>query len=316
MNGIQEIPNEKIAIIGDIILDKILEWKVSRLNPEWPMPLIDIEHEEWQLWWAANVAANIVAMWKWALLFGALWDDENRRIVHRLCETHKIYLHEIPAAEPTMSKVRVMDTAYHQQLLRMDYGKAKPISNEAADKMIKAIEGYEPDLIIISDYIYWFGTEYLARWIIHLGIPVIVDAKPGRMPWFKWALALKPNFKEFAKQVGIVPTENTDVYIRLYGPQLAASLDSTLIVTRSEHGASVITKTGEVTLIPTAAKEVFDVTGAGDTFLAAMGIGITSGMNLQDAAKFANKASGIAVGKSGTVVVTKEMLDEIDLESD
>ena len=300
--------SKNIMIIGDVMLDKFSYGRVKRLNPESPAQLINIEREEYKLGGAANVAANIVSLGENAILVGRIGNDGHGLIFQNLCEKDGIRFEAIISEKaPTTTKARIIETTYHQQLIRMDHESILGIENTDITRVLSVVHEIKPDLIIISDYKKGFIDESLAKLLIETKIPVIADAKPGRLPWFRWAMLMKPNFKEFREQLG-AEGENTDDFIEKYGAKLAHDLDTNLVITRSEHGASIVEKWGKIQHIPTEAQEVFDVTGAWDTYIAAMGIAIVNGKTITEAAQFGNKASGIVVGKVGTATVTMEEL--------
>ena len=156
-------------------------------------------------------------------------------------------------------------------MARIDYERIGNDDGKSTEHIRNIIKSVCPELIVVSDYQKGLITESLAQVIMESGIPVLADLKPGNMQWFRGIFAIKPNFKEFREQVGIAG-ENTDAFIEAHGPGLAISLDTNLIITRSEHGVSIVLKNSEVHHMPTAAQDVFDVTGAGDTFIAAMAV--------------------------------------------
>ena len=297
-----------IMIIGDVMLDKFSYGRVNRLNPESPAPLIKIEREEYKLWGAANVAANIVSLGKRAVLVGRIGADEHGQIFQNLCREQGIDFEWISySGNPTITKVRIIETTYHQQLVRMDHENIVAVQNAQILEILSIISHSPPDLIVISDYDKGLITQDFAKLLIATWISVIADAKPGRLGWFHGALIVKPNFKEFSEHLGI-KWENTDIFIEAHGKWLAQLLETNLVITRSEHGASIIERWWEIQHIPTEAQDIFDVTGAGDTFIAAMAIALAEWETIADAARFGNRASGVVVGKVGTATVTREEL--------
>jgi D-beta-D-heptose 7-phosphate kinase/D-beta-D-heptose 1-phosphate adenosyltransferase len=295
-----------IVVVGDVMLDQFLYGKVKRLNPESPSPLINIDREEHKLGGAANVAANVASLGGNAVLIGKIGKDSNGRIFSGLCESMGIRFDGIASdSEPTITKARIIEGTYGQQLLRMDYETIAHITDEVADRIFSLVQGHSPSLVIVSDYKKGVVIEKLARSLVASGIRVVADAKPGKIPHFENALLIKPNFKEFLGELGI-SEPNTDETIERYGPDLAKRLKTNLLVTRSEKGASLIHSDGSVVHMPTEALSVFDVTGAGDTFIAAVAVAITEGKSLEEAVRFGNRASGVAVGKVGTVAVRRD----------
>ena len=279
------------------MLDTFSYGRVKRLNPESPAQLVNIDREEHRLGGAGNVAANVASLGGDVTLVARIGEDANGKIVAALCKEYGIRFESIVSKDvPTTTKSRIIETTYHQQLLRMDRETVSEITDGIAKKIFETVLGQLPSLIIVSDYRKGVVSESLVKALTATNVPIIADAKPGRIPFFKGALMIKPNYKEFFGQLGI-PEENTDEAILAHGPALAKELDANLLITRSEKGASLVRKDGTVTHMPTEAREVFDVTGAGDTFIAAIAVAISEGRSLEEAAGFGNRASGIAVGK-------------------
>lgn len=297
-----------ILVIGDVMLDVFCYGRVKRLNPESPAPLILIEHEEYKLGGAANVAANIISLGGRAVLTGKIGADKNGEKLRHLCLAGALPFEAlISETEPTITKERVIETTYHQQLIRIDYERIGQIGQDNVHQIESLIISTRPDIIVVSDYQKGLITEDIARVIMNSWAQILGDLKPGNLSWFHGAYVIKPNFKEFREQVGIV-WENTDSFIETHGPWAARLLDTNLVITRSEHGVSVVMKDGTVHHMPTLAQDIFDVTGAGDTFIAAMAVALSEGKTLLEAAEFGNQASAVAVGQVGTATVERASL--------
>ncbi len=311
--------------------DKALHGTIQRLNPEWHgTPLVDIIWESWALWWVWNVAANASALWGRVTLIWRIGQDQGWVEIKKICEKYSIQFHGIVWSLPTMVKTRVFEVNdRHKPLIRLDFWKTEDLRESDESKIMELIQNevtknkQHGSLVVLSSYKKWFLTRTLVEKILSLGIPVITDAKPGQIPWFSKSLIIKPNFKEFKEQLQlsfpeekslIEKAENTHDFIMKYGPRLSKALESHLVITRSQLWATLVTISGHIFHLPTEALEVSDVTGAGDTFLAAIATHITSRgsslseRDLESAVRTGNRASGIAVGKMWTAVVTREEL--------
>lgn len=301
-----------IVVIWDIMLDKFSYGLVKRLNPEWPNPLLNIYHEEYKLWGAANVAANVASLNGSVDLIGILWDDPHGKIFQSLCHEHAIHFTPIFADVPTITKQRFMDTTYQQQLLRVDYEEKCIISYKHNEQILVLIDQIGPKYIIFSDYNKWLITPKLIDDVkiyaqTH-NAKIFVDAKPNNLKYFEDVYLIKPNFKEFCQMVDNENLPNTDEAIKQYGLPLVQQYRCNLVITRWHKGAVLITQEGQFYSLPTEAKQVFDVTGAWDTFLAAIVYSLSKWNDLKSAVEFGNKASWIVVGKLGTATVTPEEL--------
>ncbi len=302
----------KILVIGDVMLDKYSYGSVKRLNPEWPNPLVNIEREEYKLGWAANVAANISSLSGEVELIGIIGNDDHGKKFENLCQENRINFHPIFFWIPTITKQRFIENTYQQQLLRVDYEQKHMLSQEDNNQIIGLIEQFSPQYIIFSDYNKWIinkdlvdGVKLYAK---GTGAKILVDAKPNNLKYFEWIYLLKPNFKEFRQMIGNEELPNTDESIKEYGIPFVAKHMINLVITRWNKWAMLITADGQFSSLPTEAKQVFDVTWAGDTFLAAIVYALANWQDLKHAIELGNKASWIVVGKQGTATVTSEEL--------
>jgi len=289
------------------MLDKFTYGSVKRLNPEAPVPLVNIDREEYKLGGAANVAANIASLSQDAVLIWAIGDDINGRIFQGLCEENKIHLLPIKSTHPTTTKQRFIESTYEQQLLRVDYEQRTSLNPSEENQIVQAIKTQKSGFIVISDYNKWIITQKLIDSLTDEFDRILVDGKPANIRLFKWAYLIKPNFKEFQEMIGL-KIENTDTEVEKYGKEFTKEFRSNLVVTRWSKWATLVTKTWEAHHLHTQAQQVFDVTWAGDTFLATIAWALENWHTLIDAVKLGNKASGIVVGKVGTAVVSREEL--------
>lgn len=302
----------EIVVIWDIMLDKYSYGSVNRLNPEWPNPLLNIYHEEYKLWGAANVAANLSSLNGLVELVGVLWQDEYGEKFQSLCNENNIHLTPIFVGVPTITKQRFMETTYQQQLLRVDYEEKYHMAYKDNEKIIALLRQAHPQYIVFSDYNKWIINKHLIEevkmYAQENNAKIFVDTKPNNLKFFEWVYLLKPNLKEFRQMIGNEELPNTDQALQEYGTQFIHQYNLNLVITRWNKGAVLITQDGQFYSLPTKAKQVFDVTGAGDTFLAAIVYALSQWSDLKSAVELGNKASWIVVWKLGTATVTSEEL--------
>lgn len=303
----------RVLVVGDVMLDKYWQGPSHRISPEAPVPVIKIAHDEARPGGAANVAVNIAALGGKATLVGMTGNDDAAVRLSTLLSALDIacYFDKQPEL-PTITKLRVM--CQHQQMMRLDFEE----SFEECDKskLHQTVESLieDHDVLLISDYDKGTlsGVEELIALVKQQNKPVLVDPKGEDFNRYTGANIITPNLSEFEKIVGVCDTE-ADLVDR--GQSLVNQLDlSALLLTRSEHGMTLLMPNHEEFHIPTKAKEVFDVTGAGDTVIAALSLAIASGAEYQQAAALSNVAAGVVVGKVGTSSVSEaELMHELHL---
>ncbi|MEO2118106.1 MAG: PfkB family carbohydrate kinase [Methanocaldococcus sp.] len=299
-----------IIVLGEVMLDKYTYGKVERINPEAPVPILNVVEERYTLGGAGNVANNISSLNHDVFLISILNNDEFGKCIEELCNKNNIEYHFISDGRPTIVKHRFVAMGYNQQLLRVDYEKVYPINDELSSKILEVIKNLngKSDILIISDYAKGLITRELIEGIKkEFKGKILVDPKPKNIDFYKDVYLIKPNLKEASQILGR-EIENKNNEVEKAGLELVDKYNSNFVITRSEKGATLITLDGEIFHIPTKVKEVHDVSGAGDTFIAVLGYALDKGYNLVDAVKLANKASSIVVGKVGTATVS---LDEL-----
>jgi D-beta-D-heptose 7-phosphate kinase/D-beta-D-heptose 1-phosphate adenosyltransferase len=303
--------NSKILVIGDVILDQYLYGKCDRISPEAPVPIINFKSEEYLLGGAANVANNLVSLGVDVYLCGVIGNDKNGEILTDILNKKgikNIFL-KSKNRETTVKK-RIISGG--QQLLRIDREVTHNISNEEESNIFSCIEKIIKyiDCIIISDYCKGFLTDSLLKKIITISkenkIKVLVDPKNPPFSKYEGSFLIKPNRKEAKSATGIdIKDKNT------FREAALKIKDETsceiVIVTMSEDGVGLFDNDKEV-LIPTNVKQIFDVTGAGDTFIATLAFGLVYGLSIFESCNLANYASGVVVGKSGCVPIELEEL--------
>ncbi len=283
---------KNILVVGDIMLDTYYKGDVTRINVEAPVPIVKVEQEFHSLGGAGNVASNVVSLGGKATLFSFAGKDHQAEILRKLLDENKIesFLQE---DEKTIQKIRVMGN--NQQLARMDFEKIynKIFKDEIKFKLKKRAQ--DADLIIISDYEKGTINEDLMSILSEFKKKIIVDPKPKNKALFKEVLLVKTNEKEIYDMTSLSNLDSA-------GKKLREELKTDILVTRGKNGMTLFSD--KIINIPTYAKEVFDVTGAGDTAIAAIGLAIAGGASLNQAAIMGNHAAGIKVEKAGTYAVS------------
>lgn len=313
---INSFKDKRILIIGDLILDRFIYGKVNRISPEAPVPVVDVVSESFLLGGAANVANNIIALGGRVSVAGIIGRDTAGRIMKGLFEERNINTEGIiEDKRPTTVKARVI--AHSQQVVRFDREDSKRLEGKSlahlTDYIKRAIK--EHDAVIISDYKKGVISSSLIKAVVKYAKPadtfVAVDPKVGHFHFYKNVSLITPNIMEASQGSGIEIKDEKSLLKA--GKALLNRLScKAVLITRSEEGMSLFEKTSskniKITHIPTVAQKVFDVTGAGDTVIAAIALAGTAGASLEDAAIIANHAAGIVVGEVGTAVATPETL--------
>jgi D-beta-D-heptose 7-phosphate kinase / D-beta-D-heptose 1-phosphate adenosyltransferase len=314
-NFLNRLKTVRALVIGDLMLDEYLWGKTERISPEAPVQVVDVVREDLRLGGAGNVINNLVTLGCQVHVASVVGDDKDGRYLQEMLKEKKngtqgIFL---VSGRTTSRKTRIL--ASNQQMLRIDRESRDPITPELEGRLAEHVREVADDfqVILVSDYLKGVLTEGLLRQIIatgkEKGIPVVVDPKGTDYRKYYGATLLTPNRKEAqaASQIPIVD----EASLRLAGRTLRESLDlDALVLTRSEEGMSLFSRDGRDVHLPTAAREVYDVSGAGDTVLSVMGVGLASGLCFQEAAQISNVAAGIVVGKVGTSTVSPEEIME------
>ena len=300
------VNNPRILIVGDVMLDRYWFGEVNRISPEAPVPVVRVERREERLGGAANVARNAATLGAQTGLLGVIGQDEAGSVVEGLLAELgiKSYLNRDPAIS-TIIKLRVIGR--QQQLVRVDFEDA-PTDTVLRDKLTQynALAG-NYDVIILSDYAK--GSLVNVADMISvgrkLGKRILVDPKGDDFSRYKGASILTPNRSELIRIVGQWKTEE-ELTAKAQNLRQALELEA-LLLTRSEEGMTLYLE-NEVVNFPAVAREVFDVSGAGDTVIATLAVMLGNGVALPEAVRIANLAGGIVVGKLGTATVTREEL--------
>ncbi len=296
-------------VIGDLMLDEYLWGKTDRISPEAPVQVVDILREEMRLGGAGNVANNLVSLGAQVDVCSVTGDDSNGRVLLEMLEQRQIGHTAVfmDSCRHTSRKTRVI--ASHQQIVRIDRESRNPLSPEGEERLCRWIGTHANRyaVLLLSDYGKGVLTERVLATAIDTartaGIPVVVDPKGSDYGRYRFASVLTPNRKEAEAASGIAIRDQDSLLKAADLIMNAARIDS-LLITRSEEGMSLFRRESAPVHIPTVAREVFDVSGAGDTVISALAIALAGSMAMEQAAILANIAAGIAVSKLGTSTVT------------
>ncbi len=297
-----------VMIVGDIILDEFVYGSVERISPEAPVPVVEVEKETHLLGGAANVLSNVTSLEGQTFLYGVIGCDDAGQKVLQLLKERKCSTQGIVTDKRRRTTIKTRVIANNQQVVRFDKENRCPLSNEEFDRLKTKIEAsiQYVDIIIISDYGKGVITDNLMKFLRKkskaLKKPLLVDPKIRNSELYRGATYITPNHKEAENMTGIKIIDNKSLCQA--GNSLMEMLEcEAVIITRGERGMSIFEKDGTVTDIPAIAREVYDVTGAGDTVIGVLGLGLAAKLNLLQAAFLANIAAGIVVGEVGTAAV-------------
>jgi rfaE bifunctional protein kinase chain/domain len=300
----------RILVIGDIILDRYIWGRVNRISPEAPVPIVEVTNDSFLLGGAANVANNIVALGGIASVTGVIGRDRAGEVVRELLSDKGIEIALFEDSRPTTIKTRVI--AHNQQVVRFD----KEDRTTLSDKTLKGIIDYlkaslkKFDAVIISDYKKGVVSRRLIRELLKITKPsrkfVALDPKVGHFHLYKGVSIITPNLSEASHGSGIDITDE-DSLLKAGKLLLKKLACKAVLITRGEEGMSLFTN-DNVIHIPTVARHVYDVTGAGDTVIATFTLAHAAGATMEESAMIANHAAGIVVGEVGTASATPDKL--------
>ena len=298
---------KRVLVLGDLMLDRYIWGDVSRISPEAPVPVVEVKEDSLCLGGAGNVARNILSLGGAAILAGIVGNDKEGQWIQDQIPGKKGIFAD--SARPTTVKTRII--ARHQQVVRVDQERKSAVTPELEEKLLDFIGREKYDGLLISDYNKGIVNASLAGKALALAaekrVPVFVDPKVEHFRLFSPVTLLTPNHIEAEKIVGHAC--RSDEQVAAAGLEILSRISTRyLIIKRGEHGMAVFGGRKRPVLIPTVAREVFDVTGAGDTVIAAASLALLVGAKIEEAAVIANAAAGIVVGKVGTAVATPEEL--------
>lgn len=304
-----KVQNCRILVLGDVMLDQYFYGTVTRISPEAPVPINLIKRQENKLGGSANVAHNLARLGCQVFLSGVIADDYHGQILKEQLESLHIDIAGlIYGREKTTTKARILGG--HQQMIRLDFEESDFISEETSDKLYSYVESVLKQgihAIILSDYKKGVITPALSQKVITLAhgfqVPIFVDPKGSDWEKYRGADYITPNIKELGDASGFSINNNDEEVCRACHALQRRFEIKTILSTRSEKGMSLV-ENYKVSHITTVAKDVFDVSGAGDTVIACFSAGVSGGLSPYNAAFMANLAAGIGVGKVGTYAVS------------
>jgi rfaE bifunctional protein kinase chain/domain len=308
----QSFKEKKIAVIGDVMIDKYIFGHVSRISPEYPVPVVDVNRESSRLGGAANVAVNIHALGAEALLIGVTGDDAERRNLANLMTEHGLNPAMLApdSTRPTTCKTRILSQNHH--ITRVDYESRTPVDDELEQALFGMFLeiAASVDAVVLEDYNKGVLTPSLIASVIaacrERNTPVLVDPKLKGFFSYGGCSVFKPNLSELAASLGI-PVANDDREVEQACLLLGEKLDvESLVVTRSEKGMTVYN--GSFTHIPAMSLDVADVSGAGDTVIGTLALGLASGLDLVTSTRIANLAANTVCQEVGAVPVRPDKL--------
>lgn len=311
---LSRFPRARVLVFGDVMVDEYVWGTVSRISPEAPVPVVAVRSETVKVGGAANVAANIAALGGRVSLVGVVGNDvQAERLAHELelvgVQSDGLV---VDASRPTTVKSRVV--AGSQHIVRFDRESDLPLSALVRARTVEMVRERLPqaDALLISDYAKGIVGPQMVRDLLRLARRhkklVAVDPKIQHMGLFRGVTVVAPNHHEAAAAAGIRIRGEADL-LRVGEVLLRRLKVHAVLVTRGEQGMSLFESGKPVTHIPTSAREVYDVTGAGDTVVGALSLALASGASMHEAAVLGNYAAGVVVGKRGTATVNREELD-------
>jgi len=302
-----------VLVVGDVMLDRWFIGRVRRISPEAPVPIVQVQREHESLGGAANVAANIAGLGARCTLAGLVGRDSASDRLHRLLSAQGITAQLTETERPTTTKVRVIGD--HQQVVRLDFEDTGDHPAEVIQRLVSRVEPLmaNVDILVLSDYAKGVCDRLLCSTLIaralERSVRVLVDPKTTDWSRYRGATLVTPNFKEFSEAVGS-NLANADEAIEAHTGALIERFGiGGLLITRSAQGMTLSTE-GRHLHIRTDAKDVFDVTGAGDTVIGTLATALAAGVGLEPAVRLANRAAGVVVGRAGSVSITTETLEE------
>jgi D-beta-D-heptose 7-phosphate kinase/D-beta-D-heptose 1-phosphate adenosyltransferase len=309
----QQFADKRLLVLGDFMLDEFIFGRVRRISPEAPVPVVEVERQMLALGGAGNVVNNLVALGARPLPLGVVGDDADAERMRQVFTGIGVATDGLIAdgSRPTTLKTRII--AHNQQVVRADRESRKATSPEVEDRLVEIFtdELMTADAVVVSDYGKGLLTDRLLNLTLNAArahnMMVCLDPKRRNFAAYQPLTMITPNHQEAAEAAGVV-IENEATLIEAGRRILADVGCQAALVTRGEEGMSLFTEDGAVTHIPTVAREVDDVTGAGDTVSATLTLALATGASFREAAVMANHAAGVVVGKLGTATVSREEL--------
>jgi D-beta-D-heptose 7-phosphate kinase/D-beta-D-heptose 1-phosphate adenosyltransferase len=313
VDALRRFRGKRILVVGDVMLDRFIWGAVSRISPEAPVPVVEIRKESVHLGGAANVAANVRSLGGIPIPLGIVGEDPEGRLLRDEFRALGAPIGGVVVDYERATSVKTRIIAHHQQVCRTDREDRHPVRAEIHRRLVRCFHESvrASDAVIVSDYAKSLVSPALLRDILPVARSerklVCVDPKLTNFSVYRPATVITPNSAETEQASGIAIHSNRDL-LRAGRKILRQTGIRYLLVTRGEHGMALFEGDGPVRHIPTVAREVFDVTGAGDTVVGTLALGLVAGLPMLQSAMLANIAAGIVVGKLGTASVTPDEL--------
>lgn len=301
---LKEFSKKRILVVGDLMLDHYIWGGVERISPEAPVPVVDVKKEEYRLGGAANVVHNIKTLGAEPIVVGIVGNDRYTEICKNLLLEKGISAEYILTCETRPTTVKTRIVAHNQQIVRVDFEDRQEIDADMSIRVMQTIEAIIPtvDAVILEDYNKGLLTDSIIVEIIKqarlYNKPVTVDPKFKNFFSYRQCTVFKPNFSELQKNMGI-GIETEEEFIQTAHTLMERIQSEYLLITRGERGLTIFSRDKKEVVIPTFAREVYDVSGAGDTVISTMTLCLVSGCNIYDSAYIANHAAGAVCGKQG-----------------
>lgn len=311
--AIAHFPERQVLVVGDLMLDNFIWGEVNRISPEAPVPVVEVREESQLLGGSANVAHNLASLGGRVLVTGVVGQDPAGQALMTLFNQIAVPTAGLISEDgrPTTVKTRII--AHHQQVVRFDREWRAPLQADTGARILAFLRKSLPDLhgIIVSDYAKGVVTrdflDALRDLVAGRPLPVVVDPKVQHAEFYRSFTMVTPNHHE-ASQMSGIPIRGEKSLLQAGESLLARLACETVLITRGKEGMSLFQRHGPVVHIPTVAQRVYDVTGAGDTVIAAVTLGLVAGLSPAEAALLANLAAGVVVGEVGTAVVSSAQL--------
>lgn len=307
---IQAMPARKIVILGDVMLDEFVWGDVTRISPEAPVPVVDIRRESIHLGGAANVLANAAALGAQPCVIGVIGNDPAGERLRKQLEAASPLQKEdflvVDQDRPSTVKTRII--AHSQLVVRADRELRTPINGAVQERIVSALKEAlrDADAFVVSDYDKGVVTQNILEEILpaaYARMPVLIDPKLRNFPSYRPASLITPNHHEALRMTSL--EEDSDEGLHQAAREIRARLGcDAVLITRGDRGIMLLEGDGEPVFVGTTAREVYDVTGAGDTVIATLATALSAGASMLEAATLANHAAGIVVGKVGTATIT------------
>lgn len=316
---LDKLHDAKVLVLGDIILDRYWWGDVTRISPEAPVPVVRLNRTTSALGGAANVAANIAGLGGSPTLVGCIGDDPEGSLIPELCREADLSAEHLTVFDSRLTTVKTRVIAHHQQVARVDQEFDKPLSPEDEETIISMVKNLLPTVhaVAVSDYSKGLLTERVLSAVIQAAlendVPVLVDPKARDYSRYRGASLITPNRREAAEACNI-DDRGTETVTSAGQRLMSEHGFPAVLITEGEAGLTLFRERASPVHLDATARDVFDVTGAGDTVLAAVSVAMAAYGSLVDAAKLANAAAGLSVEKVGTAVVTADMLRSMQQE--